>query len=85
MIRPAALRALLEKLNRPAPRWVEYAVEAITAILFALVVLGFTGLHTHIPGLVPALGRLRDPLRILIPTMVVFTLVALALRDRRRP
>ncbi|MES2834750.1 MAG: hypothetical protein V4707_08595 [Pseudomonadota bacterium] len=77
MIRPAALRALLEKVNRPAPRWVEYAVEGVTAILFVLVILVFT-------GLAPALGRLDDPLRILIPAMVVFTLVALALRDRRR-
>jgi hypothetical protein len=85
MIRPERLRALLEKLNRPVPRPVELTVEITTTILFLLVVLVFTGLHARVPGLGPALDRLGDPLRSLVPALLVSTLVMLMLRDRRKP
>lgn len=85
MIKPDRLRALLHRLGSPAPRPVEIAVEVVTLILFALVVVVFTGLHTRIPGLAALLAPLGDPLRILVPTLVVFTLVFLSLRDRRKP
>lgn len=85
MIRPEGLRALLHRLSRPAPRPVEIAVEVVTLILFALVVIVFTGLHTRIPGLAALLTPLGDPLRILVPALIVLTLVFLSLRDRRTP